>query len=462
MPNYPIRNPNIVLHNFPVVDKNVIFVHGIAAVQELIRQLEGLREEVASLREMDVEMESLASRVRTQFSEEECGQRVLNERIQLLESQLKDKGDQLVSVLVEERLDLANREAAEQRELLAFEQAMAAERWTQEEQTLRETAAATLAAERAAATRKEELRRQTEETLLQKRAELDSALEAERARLREEAIRAEVEVKAEQERLNEDLVVGRMRLKASLETERIVSTISAVTTQVGDMVRELSSRPEQVAYAVAAALALMLVYHLLREGITLLRSFIQAQLGRPSLVRETSVRWRPLPFYPLAKTVPERKADVESLFDGIVLSDSCKESIFNLALTTRNSRRLGVPFRHVLLHGPPGTGKTLVARRLAQSSGMDYAIMSGGDVGPLGEDAVTQLHSLFRWASRSAHGLIVFVDEAEAFLSKRGGVGSGDEIHRRHALNALLYQTGTQTKAFMLGIFAPSVFYLPF
>ena len=28
---------------------------------------------------------------------------------------------------------------------------------------------------------------------------------------------------------------------------------------------------------------------------------------------------------------------------------------------------------------------------------MDYAIMSGGDVGPLGEDAVNQLHSLFKW-----------------------------------------------------------------
>lgn len=27
--------------------------------------------------------------------------------------------------------------------------------------------------------------------------------------------------------------------------------------------------------------------------------------------------------------------------------------------------------------------------------------MSGGDVGPLGKDAVTQLHGLFRWAAKS-------------------------------------------------------------
>ena len=40
----------------------------------------------------------------------------------------------------------------------------------------------------------------------------------------------------------------------------------------------------------------------------------------------------------------------------------------------------------------------MVAQRLAQASGMDYALMSGGDVGPLGKDAVTELHALFRWA----------------------------------------------------------------
>lgn len=39
---------------------------------------------------------------------------------------------------------------------------------------------------------------------------------------------------------------------------------------------------------------------------------------------------------------------------------------------------------------PPcvGTGKTLFARTLARQSGLDYAIMTGGDVGPLGKDAV--------------------------------------------------------------------------
>ena len=57
--------------------------------------------------------------------------------------------------------------------------------------------------------------------------------------------------------------------------------------------------------------------------------------------------------------------------------------------------------RHFLFYGPPGTGKTMTARQLARRAGLDYAIMSGGDVVPLGDQAVTELHKVMDWA---AHG----------------------------------------------------------
>ena len=52
-------------------------------------------------------------------------------------------------------------------------------------------------------------------------------------------------------------------------------------------------------------------------------------------------------------------------------------------------------------------------------------------------------------------GLLVFIDEADAFLSSRGtsngaSSGSNEDPHSRHALNALLYQTGTESMNFML------------
>jgi hypothetical protein len=46
--------------------------------------------------------------------------------------------------------------------------------------------------------------------------------------------------------------------------------------------------------------------------------------------------------------------------------------------------------------------------------------MSGGDVAPLGGKAVQQLHEMFDWAERSRRGLLLFIDEADAFLGRRG------------------------------------------
>ena len=35
---------------------------------------------------------------------------------------------------------------------------------------------------------------------------------------------------------------------------------------------------------------------------------------------------------------------------------------------------------------------------------MDYAIMTGGDVTPMGRDGVTAMHKVFDWASTSRRG----------------------------------------------------------
>lgn len=90
----------------------------------------------------------------------------------------------------------------------------------------------------------------------------------------------------------------------------------------------------------------------------------------------------------------------------------------------------------------------MVAKRLARSSGMDYAVMSGGDVGPLGRAAVTELHRLFDWARASPRGLLLFIDEADAFLASRSRAGMSED--QRNALNALLFQTGEASRHCML------------
>lgn len=90
----------------------------------------------------------------------------------------------------------------------------------------------------------------------------------------------------------------------------------------------------------------------------------------------------------------------------------------------------------------------MFVKRLAQHSGMDYAIMTGGDVLPLGKEAVTSIHKVFDWASTSRRGLLLFIDEADAFLRKRSSEKISEDL--RTALNAFLYRTGEQNPKFML------------
>jgi ATPase family AAA domain-containing protein 3A/B len=125
-------------------------------------------------------------------------------------------------------------------------------------------------------------------------------------------------------------------------------------------------------------------------------------------------------------------------------------------------------------------GKTLFAKGLATNSGLDYAIMTGGDVAPLGKDAVSELHKartgarkqhahnrwsadgltqrrlcvgvygraqVFDWAKTSRKGVLLFVDEADAFLRRRSTERMSEEL--RTALNAFLYRTGTGWRALL-------------
>jgi ATPase family AAA domain-containing protein 3A/B len=107
-----------------------------------------------------------------------------------------------------------------------------------------------------------------------------------------------------------------------------------------------------------------------------------------------------------------------------------------------------IPVFSCVSSGPPGTGKTMFARGLAQHSGLDYAVLTGGDIAPLGRDAVTELHKLFDWAKTSRRGLLLFVDEADAFLQSRENTRISED--QRNALNAFLFRTGTESDNFMM------------
>lgn len=73
--------------------------------------------------------------------------------------------------------------------------------------------------------------------------------------------------------------------------------------------------------------------------------------------------------------------------------------------------------------------------------------MSGADVAPLEEQAVTELHKLFTWVHKSRKGVLLFIDEADAFLAVRNKSMSES---LRNALTTMLYHTGTPTSQFLM------------
>merc|ERR1719453_2542343 len=135
-------------------------------------------------------------------------------------------------------------------------------------------------------------------------------------------------------------------------------------------------------------------------------------------------------------------------FNDVVLHPHLEQQIMRLANATQQAKKRKMPLQHVMFYGPPGTGKTMVAQRFAEYSGLEYAIMCGGDVAPLQEDAVTELHKLFQWVHRSRRGVLLFIDEADSFLASRKGANMSESL--RNALTTMLYHTGTPTSQFML------------
>lgn len=276
---------------------------------------------------------------------------------------------------------------------------------------------------------------------------------AEAARLdRETAIaraKAESQGRIEQERENIEVRLREMRARMAEERKTRLEAIQAVFAGLGQGSRNLLEDRAKMTALVGGLTALALGVYGARAATRVAGNLIERRLMRPPLVRETS-RWHWGRDGLGGLKWPWSK-EQKDLLEKIVLEDELSERLQWTTNSLMNAKRNGTPFRHLLLHGPPGTGKTLFARTLSRQSGLDYAIMSGGDVGPLGKDAVLELNKLFQWANNSRKGLILFIDEADAFLrTGRGSEQGAMSEEARNVLSAFLHHTGTESDKFVV------------
>lgn len=188
-------------------------------------------------------------------------------------------------------------------------------------------------------------------------------------------------------------------------------------------------------------------YQFTKLAATMIGTGFMTRFGRPSLVRQTSKIYTTnifmVPWLILRRSFHRNMRRKEtSLLDGVILNPKLEQQLREISYAVLNRKKHFAPAKNLLFWGPPGTGKTLFAKKLALKSGLDFAIMTGSDVAPLGIHAVSELNNLFDWAEKSPNGMILFIDEADAFLRRRAGQEELSEILRQ-TINSFLYRTGS-------------------
>lgn len=306
-------------------------------------------------------------------------------------------------------------------------------------------------------------RRETEEVLKEKQLASDALRMQLEHNTSIEKAHIDVAGRIKQQRENQDIEMAQLKQRLEADRIKILQLVQTTFDNLGQGASILLTDKTKLMKFIGGFVGLAAGIYLSREIIRISGKLIEQRLGKPSLVRETSRKsglygylYGFISFF-FSKIIqwyrpPPSPEVTKKELASVVLRSALAIRVQEIAKSIRNATLHGAPYRHLLLYGPPGTGKTMVAKKMAQVSGMEYAILSGGDVGPLGSDAVTELHALFQWAHTCPRGVLLFIDEAEAFLGCRATRKTHMSEAMRNALNALLYHTGTQSTHFMLVI----------
>lgn len=250
----------------------------------------------------------------------------------------------------------------------------------------------------------EQLKKQEEmivrqENMRRKTAEHEAEL---RTRTELAKVGAEAEGRIRQERENHDLILEKARLQAKETRDTVLQAVKDGGKMLTDGLANYVDDTQKLRNTAILLTAIAGGIYTTRTSVGVAGRFIEARLGKPSLVRETSRNTLSTALRHPIRTLQSTfrfgsygRSDPNDTLRDIVLEPTLQQRLSRIALSTANTKSNAAPFRHLLLHGPPGTGKTLFARSLARNSGLDFAVFTGGDIAPLGRDAVTELHRLF-------------------------------------------------------------------
>eukprot|EP00750_Incisomonas_marina_P011951 INCI16436.9.p1 GENE.INCI16436.9~~INCI16436.9.p1 ORF type:complete len:699 (+),score=139.21 INCI16436.9:119-2215(+) len=453
------------LTDFHVIDADVIYTMNVGVTQELIKENRDLRlvqaNLSAQLRDMEARIgdevaaelvekrkiaEAEVERVRQEQVLEEVKAAKSFEQEQKMEALRANAS--LEAIHVQAKLEMENAEFVDNltRSRLQLEHAAAQERANVEHERARDRNAELVRLQDEAQRRQEDLRVEHELAIETARAEIERDAAVETAKI-------EAEARIRQERENEDVQTRKLQAQWEADKEKVREAALASLAMVGNGVSDFLRTPSSVVSLVATVAGVAFAVYSIRELMRIVSTEATRRLSQPPLIRESSMGGGGMLTNVLRRMFcccagRSSSGNMRKTFDGVVLEPALEARLQFYAASIRNTRANRAPMRHMLFYGPPGTGKTMLAKRLAYHSGMNYAVMSGGDIAPLGADGVTKLHDIFDWANRASEGLILFIDEAEAFVGSRNSQLLSENV--RNAISAILFHTGTQQSNFML------------
>lgn len=262
--------------------------------------------------------------------------------------------------------------------------------------------------------------------------------------------RAQAQVERENHdiRMEQTRTLAKEKTKAAVEVGKMKSKLMWET--IGKFMKNEDNMLLNTAYYTSGVIiAGIVAYKVMGEAVRQ----VAAKTTRPNLVQETSrITWNN--WAPLKRRLGLAKQVKRPQY---IFSPHVQEKVEDITLVTRNVMKNNTAHRNVLLYGPPGTGKTLYAKALATDSNMQYAIMSGGDVAPLGSQATYELNKMFDWANSTRKGMVLFVDEAEAFLRPREESMTAE---LRAVINTFLARTGEPSSKIQIVLATNQVYQL--
>lgn len=270
--------------------------------------------------------------------------------------------------------------------------------------------------EREAATKLEEQKAKTvlEEAGIKAQAEKETELAKQKAEQKFEIEHQEELAKTRREQMQ----------------QKIKTTFKEVTKMLNDgkTVRNLAIT---TGLTIAGILAV-------KHALPIIQKKVEEFLFTPPLIDDSS--FTGFAGYFTKKSLPDQT--IANLY----FNPKLKQQVDRIIAVLKNTSKNKGYYLNYLFYGEPGTGKTATARAFSYESGMDYAIMSGGNVQKLlaSGKAEQKLKDVFKWAKNSKKGMILFIDEADAFLKDPNKYAMTDELYA--VLNSFLNMTGTESK----------------